>query len=404
MFNASPCAHSSRLYMVHFVPASVQPASVPADGGAPRRALSDITNLLSPIRSAAPRRALSATAASATEARPLHSRMDSLQRYASVVLTQIGLKPAEAAPLIGATPRGVKRWAERYEEDGEVEDDYRRGRPQTLDESAVDAIVERAVEAPKASTPRQLKHLLDLTCSPKTIRRRLDDAGLFGRIARVIPPMKASTIAQRVSFGEGYKNFDWTKVLWSDEMSIRLGPQGQTWVQRPIGEAFAPEYCVEKEKHPPKVHVWGCMASAGVGRVHVFTENLDGELMKRILKEHLMKSAKMFWPVGLWHFQQDNDPKHTSRVVSGYLERELCIKDYCIKWPPYSPDLNPIENLWADLKKRVEKRNANTVKELEAAVKLEWAATDKDLCTKLVASMPHRIALLLEYGGHPTGY
>ena len=117
-----------------------------------------------------------------------------------------------------------------------------------------------------------------------------------------------------------------------------------------------------------------------------------------------MKSAEMFWPTGLWHFQQDNDPKHTSKLVSDYLSRDLCIKDFMITWPPYSPDLNPIENLWADLKKRVEKRNATNVEELEAAVKLEWKQTDKDLCQKLVASMPKRLVQLLEYRGGPTGY
>ena len=87
----------------------------------------------------------------------------------------------------------------------------------------------------------------------------LDDAGLFGRISRVIPPMKPPTIERRLRFAHSYAQMDWARVLWSDEMSIRIGPQGQTWVQRPIGEAFNPEYCVEKEKHPPKVHVWGCV-------------------------------------------------------------------------------------------------------------------------------------------------
>ena len=396
----SQCA---TLLPVHFAPLCLNMHDAAAVTETPRRALSDVTNLLSPIQSASPRHTHSADL-SASDLRPLHSRMDPLQRFASVVLTQVGFKPAEVAPLIGASARGVKRWRERYEEEGEVEDLYRCGRPKLLDENKLDAIVSAAIDAPKDSTPRQLKHLFDLSCSPKTIRRALDDAGLFGRIARIIPPATPQVIQQRISFAEGYKNMDWTKVLWSDEMSIRLGPQGQTWVQRPIGEAFSPEYCLEKEKHPPKVHVWGCMAAAGVGRIHVFTENLDGDLMKRILKEHLMKSANMFWPVGLWHFQQDNDPKHTSRIVSDYLERELCIKDYCIRWPPYSPDLNPIENLWADLKKRVEKRNATTVEELEAAVKLEWAATDKQLCSKLVASMPNRLAALLEHRGGPTGY
>jgi hypothetical protein len=107
------------------------------------------------------------------------------------------------------------------------------------------------------------------------------------------------------------------------------------------------------------------------------------------------------WICSKGHHRQQ---KHTSRLVSDYLEREICIKDYIIKWPPYSPDLNPIENLWANLKKRVERHTANTVQELEHAVKTEWANTDTTLCRKLVNSMPDRIARLKEYRGGPTGY
>jgi hypothetical protein len=321
------------------------------------------------------------------------------------VLTLDGQKQKDVAVKVGCSPKAVRMWSQRIGEDEDADDSQRSGRPKLLHTSTMDALIDAAIEAPKHSTPRELKHKFDLSCSAKTVRRVLDDAGLFGRIARVIPLQSARVTQLRLSFGQGYAAFDWTKVLWSDEMSIRIGPQGQAWVQRPIGEAFDPQYCVEKEKHAPKVHVWGCFAAAGVGRIHVFTENLDAVLMKKILKEHLMKSADKFWRTGtLWHFQQDNDPKHTSRLVSDYLERELCIKDYILKWPPYSPDLNPIENLWADLKKRVEKHNCTNVKELEEAVKKEWAATDTKLCQKLVASMPDRIARLLEYNGAPTGY
>ena len=240
------------------------------------------------------------------------------------------------AVKVGCSPKAVKRWRERIEEDGDVDDSHRSGRPKLLDENKMDALVSAAIDAPKASTPRQLKHLFNLHCSAKTIRRVLDEAGLFGRIARIIPPLTPRIRELRMRFGHGYSSFDWTLVMWSDEMSILLGPQGQTWVQRPIGEAFSTEYCVEKKKHAPKVHVWGCMSAAGVGHIHVFTEYLDAVLMKTILSKHLLQSAKKVWPVGtVWHFQQDNDPKHTSRLVSGWL-REKGIKDYCIEWPPYS--------------------------------------------------------------------
>lgn len=323
---------------------------------------------------------------------------------ACVVLTQIGLSPKQAAPLIQTTPKTVRKWSAAYEDDGECEEAFREGRPMTLSEKQEDAIISYAIDHPMNSTPKRLKALLDLACSPKTVRRTLDGAGLFGRIARKLPLLTDVAIEKRLRFARDYSRMDWNRVLWSDEMSIRLGPQGQHWVQRPIGEAFTREYSVAVVKHPPKIHVWGCFSSQGVGRIHVFHENLDGPMYKEILKKHLMASADMFWKSGVWHFQQDNDPKHTSKVVSEYLREKLFIEDYLIEWPPYSPDLNPIENLWSDLKKRVETHHCKNVEELEEAVKKEWERTDKDYCKKLVDSMPTRISQVLEYNGGATKY
>ena len=184
-------------------------------------------------------------------------------------------------------------------------------------------------------------------------------------------------------------------------MSIWCEPQGQVWVQRPIGEAFNQEYAVSTVKHPPKVHVWACFCANGVGRIHVFTENLDSELYKNILQEHLLDTKKKYWPNQQWYFQQDNDPKHTSRLVQGWIASKGIDT---IDWPPYSPDLNPIENLWADLKKRVEKHNCWSTDELAKAVKEEWWKTDKAYCKKLVDSMPERCWQVIEFEGGATKY
>ncbi|CAO4381249.1 unnamed protein product [Caenorhabditis nigoni] len=102
-------------------------------------------------------------------------------------------------------------------------------------------------------------------------------------------------------------------------------------------------------------------------------------------------------------FQQDNAPIHKSNSTLAWLAAKG-IKD--MKWPACSPDLNPIENLWGILARRVYKngRQFNSIQELKDAVQEEWDRVTSVELQNLVASMPNRVCEVIKKDGGETSY
>ena len=150
--------------------------------------------------------------------------------------------------------------------------------------------------------------------------------------------------------------------------------------------------------------MWGCMTSKGCGYATKIDGKMDAELYVSILEDELMQSLA-FWKKKVKDvvFQQDNDPKHTSKKAKNWLE------DHHFKvmvWPAQSPDLNPIEHLWNHLKRKLGDYPTPTtgILELWERVQEEWEKIPDSVCKDLVESMPRRVATVIKAKGGYTKY
>jgi DDE superfamily endonuclease len=98
---------------------------------------------------------------------------------------------------------------------------------------------------------------------------------------------------------------------------------------------------------------WGCITSQGVGRARRIIGNMDPQLYTYILDDEFFQTLERYeLEKEEIVFQQDNDPKYTSRIARRWLEDN---EVSALQWPAQSPDLNPIEHLWAHLRQQLAK-------------------------------------------------
>jgi len=114
----------------------------------------------------------------------------------------------------------------------------------------------------------------------RTVRNRLRECGLFGRVARKKPFISRQNRMRRLGFARRHLYWtpkDWARVRWSDEsMCSRFGADGIMYVKRRPSEEFDRRCLVPTVKGPGgNVMIWGCFSSRGMGPVHRINRIMD---------------------------------------------------------------------------------------------------------------------------------
>jgi hypothetical protein len=234
-------------------------------------------------------------------------------------------------------------------------------------------------------------------------------AGLKAYVRRTKPLLTVEHKKKRLAWAQAHKDWtveNWKSVVFSDESKFnRIGSDGRDFCWRRPGEEFDPRFTKKTVKHGGgSVMVWGCLTAQGLGRLVRIEGNMDAKLYCEILKDDFLGTLDdLDINKKDVYFQQDNDPKHTAALTQQLFRKK---KIDVLDWPPNSPDMNIIENVWnyLDGRVRTRERQPRNITELWEALNEEWVGIPQDYIDKLFDSVPRRVEALLKAKGGHTKY
>ncbi|UYV65046.1 Transposase [Cordylochernes scorpioides] len=266
-------------------------------------------------------------------------------------------------------------------------------------------ILRQAVAAPQATCTAILQHVqdtLDHSISTRTISRRLVANGLHSCRPLRRLPLTPPNRRQRLEWCRARSTWmtEWLRVVFSDESRFCLSSDSRrvrVWRRR--GERSNPAAIVERPTVRQRgIMVWGAIAYDSRSPLL----RIQGTMTAQRYVDDVLRPVTLPYLQGVPNalYQQDNTRPHTARISQQALQDVQMLP-----WPPFSPDLSPIEHVWDIIGRRLHALpQPRSEDELWQMVEREWRAIPQDAIRTLIDSLPRRVAACIAVRGGPTCY
>lgn len=330
-------------------------------------------------------------------------------KRAQIVALMLHTKQTHAsiAKNLGISRPTVTKVINRFKKTGSYSVGRHTGRRRKTTKRDDSVICRQASVDPFVTAP-QIRRNLDfalLDVSTRTIQRRLREKYGPARKPSKKPLLTAVMRQKRLQFCYKYRHWtamDWRRVMFSDESTFQMLNSTNAVVRRlPGASPSNPRYTVKTMKHPLSIMVWGCFSYKQRGALTFLPvgHRLNATGYVEILQEKLPQFMNI---CETQIFQHDKAPCHMARKVTDWMTLNGI---QVLEWPGNSPDLNPIENLWQFVKRRLGEISYTNTSDFKEAIEKAWCLEiPSEYCHKLIDSMPRRIASIIQNSGYPTKY
>ena len=247
---------------------------------------------------------------------------------------------------------------------------------------------------------------LALHVSHSTIKRSLRRSGMISMRPRKAPMLTVANKLRRRQWCRDHANLtmeSWRRIIFTDETAIAINDARPLYVRKRQNEVVSDRHTITHRPFVKRVMTWSCVSYYGIGELVPIDGTMTAQKYIHTLESHLIPQMNHWFPSGMCYMQHDNAPCHKARAVTDFLaDQEVNV----INWPPYSPDLNCIENLWAILKRKMCISRQSTRAEVIAQAQQVWNEDPSiaDAARKVIDSMPRRVAACLKANGGYIGY
>lgn len=328
-------------------------------------------------------------------------------RCAILELFRSGKRQSEIVRLLGISKSTVSDAVLRYKELGHDGDRPGRGRKRTANTSKNRSIVKKRVGRNCKVSMRKIAR--EIGMNRESMRKiAICELGLkpykSQKVQLLTDDNKRVRLLRCRQLQRRAAGQKWETIVFTDEKIFNVEQShnhqnDRSWcTERPNNSAI-----VEHRQNPQSVMVWAGICASGKTPL-VFVEKgvkINAEIYRRdILQAVMLPWAQEHFGDAHWTFQQDSAPAHKAKMTQEWCQTHFPDFVSSAEWPPYSPDLNPMDySVWSILESRACAKPHKSLEALKQSLRREWDRISPEELRPIAKNFTKRLGLCIAAQG-----